>query len=174
MTTSNTWPFLQSWHADGVYVGVLLKELGQWEDCRTCGQRGAVHFVMTRRDEFCGEAYFCEAHRPAEGTLPEIDYERVTHDYLSPDIWIEKTERLKPTPSWPCNACGAPSAIRREYRCHRCTNPDYCTVTDVRSDSSTTDDHIERAEKHITHDTHTFAVKYHCPAHRPGEEDLAA
>jgi hypothetical protein len=164
MSATTAFPRSQHWRIDGFRVVVLLYKSHHRETCRTCGQRGAIHCVWADRDDGFSAAPedFCNEHRPAKGTLPDLDYERGTHERLGTSTWTATTERLAANPAWPCAACGQPSIIRREIRCDRCTDPAHISIVNRRVitlDGS----HIETF---VGHDAHTLAETYHCADHR--------
>ena len=161
-----TFPRSQHWRVEGFRITVLLYKSHRAETCRTCGRRGAIHAVWAHRgDGFDGPpADFCDRHRPAKGTLPDLDYRRHTHDGDHRDPrWTLVTERLVPSTEWPCTTCGQPSAIRRELRCGHCTEPGHYTVSTVRVMSW---DGSDRTETSVGHDVHTLAETYQCEDHR--------
>jgi hypothetical protein len=177
MTTANSAPAgprSQHWHAEGFRMPVLVYKSSRNERCATCGHRGAIHAVWTntRDDGFSGApAHFCDDHRPAKGTLPDLDYERITSDRgawpaPAPDSFTVTYERLTPNAAWPCTTCGQPSAVRRDLRCGHCTNPPRYTVSTLhrlRIDASgTSEDTITS----LGHDEHTIAETFHCEEHR--------
>jgi hypothetical protein len=171
-TTAAAWPRSQHWRIDGFRISVLLYKTHRARRCRTCGRPGAIHCAWsdTRPDGFsAGPADFCDQHRPAKGTLPDLDYERMTHDGTGTSAWTRTRERLRANPVWPCGACGQPSTVRREVLCDHCTDPAHYTVSTVRKLSITADGHDERTVTSIGHDPHTIATTYHCAGHSSQE-----
>lgn len=172
MTTTKSalaWPRSQHWTVDGFRVSVLLYKSHRAHRCRICGQRGAIHCAWsnTRPDGFsAGPADFCDAHRPAKGTLPDLDYTRYVFDGKGTSAWTRTTERLHPIPAWPCTSCGQPSVIRRELLCDHCTDPAHYTVSTARVLSVRAAGLSEREETSIGHDAHTLAETCHCAEHR--------
>jgi hypothetical protein len=176
-TTAAAWPRSQHWTIDGFRVTVLLYKSNRARACRACGRRGAIHCAWADRpDGFRGpSADFCDDHRPAKGTMPDLDYERITSDRPSGlgqparSYFTVTFERLAPNPAWLCGTCGQPSAIRRELRCEHCTDPAHYTVSTVRKLSITADGHDERIVTSIGHDPHTITTTHHCAGH-PSQE----
>lgn len=162
----NDFPRSQHWSVDGFRVGVLLYKSHRRDQCAVCGQRGAIHSVYAERaaDGFSGgPSDFCDTHRPAKGTLPALDYQRVIHDGHGTSAWTRTTERLIPDPSWPCNTCGQPSTVRRETLCGQCTDPEHHAVSTVRV--LTLDG--THTETRTDHKPHLLTAANHCPEHRP-------
>jgi hypothetical protein len=159
------YPRSQHWRVDGFRITVLLYKSHRNRTCRTCGRRGAVHRVWAdRADGFHGRvADFCDAHRPAKGTLPDLEYERITSDGTADfgrpvrDNFTVTSERLAPDPAWPCTTCGQPSAVRCELRCAHCADPAHYTVSTVRRLSIDAAGTAERTITSIGHDPHTIS-----------------
>lgn len=174
LRSAPAWPRSQHWRIDGFRITVLLYKFHRRRTCRTCGQRPAIHCVWAdRADGFHGPvADFCHAHRPAKGTLPDLDYERITSDRAGefgqpdPDSFTVTRERLAPAAAWPCTTCGQPSVIRRELRCGHCTDPAHYTVSTLRVLSVRAAGPSEREETSVGHDEHTLAETYCCAEHR--------
>jgi hypothetical protein len=164
MTTPTTWPRSQHWRAEGFRITVLVYRSHRHETCHTCGRRSAIHSVWSdqRADGFeGGPTNFCDDHRPVKGTLPDLDYERISHDGNGTAEWTRRFERLRPNPQWPCDTCGQPSTVRREVLCDRCTDPAHFTVSTTRVLTLDGD----RTDTHVGHNAHLLAVTYNCDAH---------
>ena len=169
MTTTKAapaWPRSQHWRIQGFRITVLVYKSHRRQTCQTCGHRGAIHCVWADRDDRFsgGPADFCDNHRPAKGTLPDLDYHRY---YSEGEFWT--CERLMPNPEWPCTTCGQPSVIRRELHCDHCTDPEHYTVSTTHVLSVRADGLTERKETSIGHERHALVTTCHCSEHRdPG------
>jgi len=171
MPATTTFPRSQHWTIDGFRITVLVYKSQRRNHCAVCGQQGAIHCVWAERkaDRFMGgPADFCDAHRPAKGTLPPLDYERVSSDRgdhvnVADPEWNTRdftvtVERLVANPGWPCTICGQPSRTRYVSHCGHCTDPVYYYVSTTRHFTHT----AEHTETSIGHDDHATAETYEC------------
>lgn len=159
MTTTTTWPRSQHWTVDGFRVTVLVYKSHRREHCDTCGERGAIHSVWADQrvdGGFTGRvARFCDAHRPAKGTLPDLVYDRYYHDG---DARV--CERYKPNDEWQCSTCGQPARFWERLMCQDCNDPHQHTVTVMKVMSFP--DYAERTDTKIRHEQHALAEWYEC------------
>ncbi len=163
MTTAATFPRVQHWTVDGFRVTVSVYKSYRYKQCVACGQRGAIHSVWGERkaDGYSGgPVHFCDVHRPAKGTLPDIGYTRHTWTPCDGGGW-NVGERLKPSAEWEC-LCGRPGRWWVRLVCEGCDDPDY----QITRTSYIITLHDERTETKTRHEQHDLLDFYECDACR--------
>lgn len=168
-------PRSQKWRVDGFRVVATLYKSHRGARCTACGNSGAVHSIWAdREDGMSGHGEFCDAHRPAKGTLPPLDYERISHSDDANGLSggsVVTFDRLTPNPAWECTECGQSAISRIEQRCTDCDDPAHW------SEQTIPVMHYDGTEEQRTtrnHETHVIAESFRCTDHIPtGEDDPA-
>ena len=158
-----TWPRSQRWLADGIRIGVYIYKSHRRDRCHACGQPGAIHWVSADgkgdKEGFSAMGSFCGEHRPAKGTLPDLDY--VRHHWREDDD-VDELEHLLPA-AGDCGICGVPAICSFRRTCTGCDDPSrWRTQTSYIVSSSAPD----RTESRRVHDQHTTNEWARCREHR--------
>jgi hypothetical protein len=122
----------RDWTVDGCTVRVTWKKgtsrcavcgpvRGFWVVCARyrASRIGRTHPGGSFSEEFDGYGAFCDDHRAAKGTVPDIDYTRhAWHEAAG----VGETEHLHPV-AGTCDACGAPACSLLWRACQGCDDP---------------------------------------------------
>ena len=175
MTVPN-FPRSQHWTTgkDGFRVTVLLYKSHRRERCFVCGSFGAIHAVWADgqglRTGFSGAPEdFCDAHRPAKGTLPPLDYKRVVQGAnIGADGKASRPviyERLAPYPEQACATCGDPALFEVIEHCRGCDDPAQQYTSRL---TRVTLDGVTEGSTEVHHRLHTVREWWACATHSPG------
>lgn len=158
--TTTTYPRSQHWTTEDFRVTVMVYKTNRGP-CATCGRRPARHATWAdgraaHQGFSGGPADYCDEHRPARGTLPDLPYRRITGGPAEVQF-----EHLTPVPGWPCDTCGGPSVIRRVARCDGCDDESRWAERTSRVISGGE----SRTETQRYHETHETGEWFRCAAH---------
>jgi hypothetical protein len=168
------YPHAQNWTVQGFRVTVMVYK-SHTGACDRCGKRPAPHSVWAdgKTEETAGfggaPANYCDAHRPARGTLPDVVYEHYERSTAEPAGTGElaiTAERFTASPEWPCGRCGKASIIRRELRCENCDDP---ARWREQTNKVSSWDGTEGAETTRHHEPHALCESFSCSDHRDEE-----
>lgn len=122
----------QQWITDGFRVTVQRMSYLGLCNARGCDEHLAPYYVLTERgDEMKGSGHYCDKHKPAWGTLPDMPIEReFINGRLASDPTVPFSpvtryvrERLRPEPGWHCTLCGRASVVHSVDVCLGCDEP---------------------------------------------------
>lgn len=161
--TATTFPHSQHWTTGGFRFSVLFYKRDNHGYCAECGVAHARHHVWAEGkgelDGFRGNADYCDEHRPAKGTVPDLDYVRLVRGGMTGPLVYE---RLSPWLGEYCSECGGAAIYRAEHRCGGCDDPEQTYTTQriaIRPEAVT--EHAP--ETH--HRLHTTSREFRCRAH---------
>jgi hypothetical protein len=162
----------RDWTADGFEVRVTWKKGAA--RCAVCGPISG-HWVVCasmRGSEidrtcpggsfsqgFSASGMFCDEHRAAKGTVPDLDYTRHCW-HAAADL--AETEHLQPV-AGVCDVCSAPAISLLVRHCRDCEDPSRWLTTKCRVLSW---DGSERVDTSRTHDPHLIGEWVRCAEHR--------
>lgn len=180
MPATTTFPRSQHWTVNKFRVSVLLyKRDGSWQPCATCGATPAIHSVSAdgqgdRAGFRGGPARFCDAHRPAKGTLPPLDYKRLVR---SLNLLGEKPgnlivhEWLAELTPHACVLCDEPALFEVEQMCAGCGDPGrFGTIQRVELRPGHVTEHPRQPVHGLHTETTWWACKEHAPKSTPEEQ----
>jgi hypothetical protein len=157
------YPRTQHWTIQGFRISVMLYKTNRGP-CFTCRSAPAMHAVWAQgvkaMEGFrAGPADFCDAHRPAKGTLPPLTYERLVSGGPAGYAY----EGWQPYADAECSVCAAPALLRYGVKCQGCDDPQfrYSTTRIVPLGDGLTSE--EAPEFH--HQSHELATPFRCREH---------
>jgi len=162
----------RDWTVDGFSVRVTWKK-GRAR-CYVCGpisghwvvsswMRGSeiyrTHPGGSFSQEFSASGSFCDEHRAAKGTVPDLDYTRCCwHEAAD----LAETEHMHPG-AGTCDVCGCPAVSLLWRQCQDCEDPSRWRTSTSRVLSWAGS---ERVETSRYHDPHRIGEWTRCAEHR--------